>query len=138
MRLWPLPLLLVAAAPAPLAGVQGQIMAAMTASAAGWNAGDLDRFMAVYADDTVYATKDELLRGKAAVTARYRPGFVGTRNLRGRLSFEPLAFRTVSPAHQLLVARWRLVGGVKDEQGLTTLLWERRPGGWRIISDHSS
>ena len=138
MRALLLPLIATAAAPAPLPGVQGQIMAAMTASAAGWNAGDLDRFMAVYADDAVYATRDELLRGRAAIAARYRPGFAGDRNLRGRLSFEPLAFRTISPAHQLVVARWRLTGGVKDEQGLTTLLWERRPAGWRIVSDHSS
>jgi uncharacterized protein (TIGR02246 family) len=136
MRALLAPLVLVAAAPLP--GVQGQIMAAMEASAAGWNAGDLDRFMSVYADDAMYAAKAELLRGKTAIAARYRPGFVGTKNLRGRLSFQPLAFRTIGPAHQLLVARWTLSGGVKEEGGVTTLLWERRPAGWRIVSDHSS
>lgn len=131
-----LPMVLVAAAPQPDA--RGEIMAAMNASAAGWNAGDLDRFMAVYDDDALYAAKNELLRGKPAIAARYRPGFVGTQNLRGRLSFTPLAFRVVGPAHRLLVARWTLTGGVKDEQGTTTLLFERRPAGWRIVSDHSS
>lgn len=138
MRSLLLPLALLAAAPAPQPGAAAQITAAMNASAAGWNAGDLDRFMAVYADDAVYATGNELLRGKAAIAARYRPGFAGDRNLRGRLTFAPLANRTLSPVHHLLVARWKLTGGAKDEEGTTTLLWERRQAGWRIISDHSS
>lgn len=131
------PVLLIAAAPA-LPGAQGQVMAAMAASAAGWNAGDLDRFMAVYADDATYVTKDGVLRGKPAIADRYRPSFTGNGNARGRLSFEPVAFRTVGPAQQLLIARWRLNGGAKEESGMTTLLWERRPAGWRIVADHSS
>lgn len=134
MRMF-LPMVLVAAAPLPDA--RAEIMAAMNASAAAWNAGNLARFMFVYADDALYATKNELLRGKPAIAARYRPGFVGDKNLRGRLSFTPLAFRAIG-THRLLVARWSLSGGVKDEQGTTTLLFERQPAGWRIVSDHSS
>jgi uncharacterized protein (TIGR02246 family) len=127
--------LLIAAAPA---GPQAQIIAAMTASAAGWNAGDLDRVMAVYADDATYVTRTGVVQGKAAIAARYRPSFASGANTRGRLSFEPVAFRTLGPAQQLLIARWRLTGGEKDESGYTTLLWERRAAGWRIVADHSS
>ena len=132
-----IPLVLVAAAPA-LAPPQQQVMTAMQASAAGWNAGDLDRFMAVYADDATYVTKDEVLRGKAAIAAKYRPSFAPGGNVRGQLSFEPIAFRQLGPAVQLLVARWRLTGGAAGETGMTTLVWERRPVGWRIVADHSS
>lgn len=130
-------LALVAAVPA-LSGPQGQVMAAMEASAAGWNAGDLDRFMAVYADDATFVTRDGVVRGKAAIADRYRASFAGGGNTRGKLGFEPVAFRTLGPAQQLLIARWKLTGGVKDESGMTTLLWERRPAGWRIVADHSS
>ncbi len=128
---------LVAATPA-LTAPQQQVMAAMTASGAGWNAGDLDRFVAVYADDATFVIKDGVLRGKAAIADRYRPSFTASGNARGKLSFEPVAFRMIGPAQQLLIARWRLSGGAKEESGMTTLLWERRPGGWRIVADHSS
>ncbi|WP_174280120.1 YybH family protein [Sphingomonas bacterium] len=131
---WLTGMTLIAAAPA-LAPVQSQLMTAMEASAAGWNAGDLDRFMAVYADDATYVTKDGVLRGKAAITAHYRASFADGGNLRGQLSFEPVAFRTLGPAQQLMIARWRLTGGAA---GMTTLVWERRPAGWRIVADHSS
>ena len=54
----------------PQAGVE----AAMVDSAAGWNAGDLARFMAVYSDapETSFVTKTGVLRGKAVMAERYR------------------------------------------------------------------
>lgn len=127
----------VQAAPAetPTAAIETE----MAASAAGWNAGSLERFMAVYADDAVYASGKELARGKAAIAARYEKSFADRANSRGRLSFQPVAWRTISNVHMLLVARWTLTPATGEPQtGLTTLLFERRKAGWRIISDHSS
>jgi ketosteroid isomerase-like protein len=64
-----LPIML--AMPAPVAAdPQAEITTAMTASAAGWSAGDMPRFLAIYADDAVFVTKDGLVRGKAAIAAR--------------------------------------------------------------------
>jgi uncharacterized protein (TIGR02246 family) len=120
---------------------QVQVQAAMEASAAGWNAGDLDRFVAIYAKDAVFVTSKGVLRGKTEIAGNYRPSFVGGGNARGKLSFQPMAFRTLSAVHQLFVARWTLtpaVAGAKVETGLTTLVFERQPAGWKIISDHSS
>lgn len=132
---------LVAAAPvAAQEDPRAAIMAAMDASAAGWNAGDLDRFMSVYAADAMYVTSKGLLKTKAAIADRYRPSFASGGNARGSLSFQPQAWRTISNVHQLLIARWTLTpgGGKAPESGMTTLLFERRGEGWRIISDHSS
>lgn len=132
-------LALVAVTPAndPQAAINGM----MTASADGWNAGDLDRFVAVYADDAVFVTPAGLLRGKAEIAAHYRPSFTTGGNRRGRLTFRMLAYRTISNVHQLLFARWTLTpadAAAKPETGMTTLVFERRREGWRIISDHSS
>ena len=129
--------IVAAAASSPAGTVQMEIDAAMAASAAGWNAGDSGRFMAIYAPDAIYVAGSEVARGKDAIAARYAKSFVAGGNSRGRLSFRPVAWRTLSPVHQLLVARWTLTGE-KTESGLTTLLFERRKEGWRIISDHSS
>ena len=132
-------------AAAPVAGtgrVHAEIMAAMADSAAGWNAGDLERFMRVYSDspDTSFVAKDGLVTGKAAIAARYRPRFTpeGAAK-RGTLSFETLRFTAIDPRHALLVARYRLrVAGEADQTGPTTLLFVRERGGWRIAADHSS
>ncbi|MBD8641158.1 YybH family protein [Sphingomonas sp. CFBP 13733] len=114
------------------------IREAMAASAAGWNAGDLARFVAVYAEDAVFVTPKGLVRGKAAITARYAPSFTDAGNTRGRLSFVPAELRGIDPTHALLVARWTLTGATSTETGMTTLLFERRGDAWKIVADHSS
>ncbi|WP_296219647.1 SgcJ/EcaC family oxidoreductase [uncultured Sphingomonas sp.] len=124
-----------AAAAAPQAAVEAEL----AASAAGWNSGSLDRFMSVYADDAVYSSGKDMVRGKAAIAKRYAGSFAEGGNARGRLSFQPAAWRTISNVHMLLVARWTLTPASGTAQtGLTTLLFERRKDGWRIIADHSS
>ena len=110
----------------------------MAASAAGWNAGDLVRFMDVYADDATFVSSKGLLRGKAAIAAKYRPSFRAAGNARGTLSFAFLEMRGLDPTHAMLVARWSLAGPSTSESGMTTLIFERRGGAWKIIADHSS
>lgn len=132
----------IAAAATPAATAQAEIMAAMADSGAGWNAGDLDRFMTVYSDapDTSFVVKDGVIRGKAAIAERYRPRFTPAGAAkRGILSFETLRFTLIDPRHALLVARYRLkLAGAVDQTGPTTLLFVREKGGWKISADHSS
>jgi uncharacterized protein (TIGR02246 family) len=124
---------------APATTPQAAIEREMAASAAGWNAGALDRFMAIYAEDAFYASGKELARSKAEIAKRYAPSFANGANSRGRLSFQPVGWRTISNVHMLHVARWTLTPASGTAQtGLTTLLFERRKEGWRIIADHSS
>ncbi|KQR81353.1 YybH family protein [Sphingomonas sp. Leaf343] len=128
------PVAIVAAAPADTG-----VAKAMAESAAGWNANDLDRFLAVYADDAVFVTGtgDGLARGRAEIAAMYRKNYGATGTLRGKLSFKPLVERALDPTHRLFIARWTLTGD-KVETGMTTLVFERRGGKWLILSDHSS
>ena len=135
-----LPVLVIAAPAAAQTTPQAQITAAMNDSAAAWNRGDLNGFMALYAEDALFAAGDKLKRDSREIAAGYAPSFVSGGNKRGRLGFEMLAWRTLSPVHQLLVARYVLTpaDGTAPQSGLTTLLFERRKAGWRIISDHSS
>ncbi|HXH16222.1 MAG TPA: SgcJ/EcaC family oxidoreductase [Sphingomonas sp.] len=133
----PAAMTLAAAAPAQ-APAEAGIRQVMEASAAGWNAGDLARFMAVYADDAVFVTPKGLLRGKAAIAAKYRPSFRGSGNARGTLSFAFLEVRAIDQRHAIVFARWTLNGAKKTETGMTTLVFERRGAAWQIIADHSS
>lgn len=135
-------IVMAAAAATPATVAQAQIMAAMADSAAGWNSGDLDRFMRVYSDaaDTSFVVKDGVITGKAAIAARYAPRFTPEDAAkRGSLSFETLRFTLIDARHALLVARYRLkIAGASDQSGPTTLLFVKVRGGWRISADHSS
>ncbi|BCA61040.1 hypothetical protein HMP09_0274 [Sphingomonas sp. HMP9] len=135
-----LPLAIVIAAAPAIAQTPAEIAIreAMEASAAGWNAGDLARFMDIYAEDAVFVTPKGLLRGRAAIADKYRSSFRGVGNARGKLSFAFLEMRGLDPAHAMLFARWTLTASSTSESGMTTLVFERRGGAWKIISDHSS
>ena len=119
-----------------------QVEAAMTASAAGWNKGDVNAFMAVYSDTpaTSFVTKEGLLRGKAAMTARYKARYsFDDPAKRGVLSFKTLDFRLLDPTHALYIGQYLLTyPGGRTATGPTTLMFAKEAGGWKIIADHSS
>jgi uncharacterized protein (TIGR02246 family) len=126
---------------ASVAALRAGVAAALNDSKAGWNAGSLERFVAVYAPDATFVTEKGLVQGRAAIADHYRRSFAGGANTRGKLDFQTLGSRIISPVHLLMWARWTLTPSHpagKVETGMTTLLFERRPEGWRIISDHSS
>ncbi len=124
------------------AAPQRAIERAMAASAAGWNAGDVDRFMGVYsnAPETSFVTADGLIRGKPAMIARYRARYnFEDAAKRGALTFRTLDFRLLDPAHALYVARYQLsYPGGRSDSGVTTLVFRKEREGWKIIADHSS
>lgn len=119
-----------------------QVEAAMTASAAGWNKGDVNAFMAVYSDDpsTSFVTREGLLRGKAAMTARYKARYsFDDPAKRGVLSFKTLDFRLLDAKHALYIGQYLLTyPGGRTATGPTTLVFAKEAGGWKIIADHSS
>ena len=130
----------LAIAAAPATTPQQQIEAAMTDSAAGWNTGELMRFVRVYGADATFVTPAGLIRGRDAIAQHYAPSFTDGSNRRGSLGFQFLQMRGLDSTHVLLFARWRLTpGGLsKGEGGMTTLVFERQADGWKIIADHSS
>jgi len=117
------------------------IEAAMSDTAAGWNAGDMQRFMAVYSDapETSFVAGQELLRGKPAMIAMYDKAYdFDDAAKRGTLSFETVDLRALGPAHVLYIARYTLTyPAAEPVSGLTSVVFAREVGGWRIIADHS-
>lgn len=111
-------------------------------AAKGWNAGDVDRFMASYSDapETSFVTAEGLVRGKAAMLEQYKTKYdFADPAKRGVLTFETLDFRPLDKGHALYVARWTLTySGGKTASGYTSLVMAHEAAGWRIIADHSS
>ena len=134
---------IILAAPAvALPPEQQAVEKVMTDSAAGWNSGDLPRFMAVYssAPETSFVTKEGVLRGKAVMSERYRTKYdFANAAKRGVLTFQTLDFRLLDPTHAIYIGRYTLTySDGKTQSGPTILVFAKEAGEWKIIADHSS
>ena len=108
------------------------------ATAIAWNTGDLDAFVAPYAETATYMTPAGPI-GKAAMLARYRERYFTGSRPDQQLRFEEVVVRPLGEAHSLMTGRYVLTGGGKpDLTGRFTLVWAKLAEGWRIIHDHSS
>ncbi|MXO94312.1 DUF4440 domain-containing protein [Erythrobacter arachoides] len=137
-------------APEPQASVAevpqvADIEAALNDSAAGWNEGDMTRFLAVYSGDprTAFVGGEEVIHGRGAIETRYRDRYDWSGpdpSGRGVLSFVTEDFRPLGQDHALYVGRYVLEypQGKPPATGFTSLVFERENGKWQIISDHSS
>ncbi|MFB0612776.1 YybH family protein [Aurantiacibacter poecillastricola] len=122
-----------------------EIEAVMEDSAAGWNAGDMNRFLAIYSrsPQASFVGSGGLLRGVEAMEERYREAYDWSRpdpSGRGVLTFETEDFRPLGDRHALYIGRYVLTYPDDREPatGLTSLVFAREENGWKIIADHSS
>lgn len=118
------------------------VQAAIDASAAGWTAGKLDQFMAVYdnAPTTTFVAGDKVVYGYQAIWDRYAKSYGAPGKTLGKLTIETIDFRQLDPSNAFVIGRYHLAktDGTNGElSGLTTLLFHLTPAGWKIISDHS-
>ncbi|HWO90129.1 MAG TPA: SgcJ/EcaC family oxidoreductase [Gemmatimonadales bacterium] len=107
--------------------------------AAAWNGGDLDSFVADYADSATFVTSRGLVSGRAAIRGLYAPRF-GPGVQRGTLSFENVQVFVLSEG-VLHVVAWYVLTGLPTgtQRGPTSLVLVREgEGRWRIAHDHSS
>ena len=115
-----------------------ELAAALQATAAAWNGGDIDGFMAPYAPAATYMTAAGLI-GVDAMRARYLAKYFTGSKPDQQLRFDQLDVRALGDDHALMTGRFTLAGGGKaDQTGRFSLVWVRQPSGWRILHDHSS
>jgi uncharacterized protein (TIGR02246 family) len=115
-----------------------EISAEFEQSAAGWNAGNLDAFMAIYADDATFARPDGFVRGKPVIQQLYAPVFApGV--ARDSLGMEQLEISPIATDIVLVRGIYRNIHeGRITRRGASTLLMRRINGHWRIIHEHSN
>ena len=125
----------------PASDVVQHLEQLMHESAEAWNRADLDGFLATYANDpqTTFMGNPPTL-GLDSIRARYIRGYFREGRPRDRLSFDQLVTRMLGPNHALMHGRCVLTNPADNSNQYCrfTLIWERRPEGWRIIHDHSS
>jgi ketosteroid isomerase-like protein len=117
-----------------------EICAMMARSAADWNRGDLDAFMADYmpGETTTYIGRNGVLHGPEAIRWVYAPRFAPG-GVRDSLSFENLEVDLLAPNVAHAIAYYVLSRGDSTvARGPTSLVMGRVEGRWRIVHDHSS
>ena len=104
-----------------------------------WNRGDIDAFMNGYweSDSLKFIGKSGVTYGYKETLARYKKNYFDTAQM-GKLAFELLEVKQLSPEYYFVVGKWFLKRSVGDIGGLYTLLFRKINGRWVIVVDHSS
>ena len=135
-----LALVLLLLAPAGLrADAEADIRALLLAQQAAWNRGDLDGFMAGYAqtDDLRFASGGTITYGWKTTLERYKKHYPDKATM-GTLAFSDLVVTVLAPDGALLFGKWSLTRAHDKPWGLFTLTLKKTAAGWRVIQDHTS
>jgi uncharacterized protein (TIGR02246 family) len=118
-----------------------EVRAVWTAQVDAWNRGDLDGFMVGYwnSPDLVFFSNRTETRGWQQTLDRYRASYKAEGRQMGTLDFPQLEFKVLGPEAVLARGRWRLkMPDGTESTGMTSVTFQKRPEGWRIVHDHSS
>lgn len=114
----------------------------LQASAASWNAGDLEGFLDDYLDDPGTAfVGSTVTYGVDEIRRRYQASYWKTGEPAGHLRFEDISVRPLNADHALALGRYVVFDpgtGATQGTGWFTLVLRKTERGWRILHDHSS
>jgi ketosteroid isomerase-like protein len=109
--------------------------------ASAWNRGDIVTFMRGYDDSpqTTFIGKS-VEHGYAMILARYQRSYSSAEAM-GHLDFSDLDVRMLGLEHAVVTGHFHLTrsqAGGGDASGVFSLVFEKKPSGWKIILDHTS
>lgn len=119
---------------------EGQkIRSLLTAQTEAWNRGDIEGFMQTYwkSDSLLFIGKSGVTRGWQPTLENYKKGYPDTASM-GKLSFNIIEVKALSPEYFFVVGKWMLKRSIGDISGHYNLLLQKLKGRWVIIADHSS
>jgi ketosteroid isomerase-like protein len=104
-----------------------------------WNRGDLTAFMQAYwqNDSLMFIGKSGIKWGWEKTLENYKRAYPDTTAM-GKLSFEVILVKKLSPEYYYIVGEWRLTRRIGDLSGYYNLLFRKIKGRWLIVADHSS
>lgn len=104
-----------------------------------WNKGDIEGFMQGYwkNDSLMFIGKSGISWGWHTTLENYKKRYPDTTAM-GKLSFEIILVKNLSPEYYYVVGKWMLRRSIGDLSGHYNLLFKKINGTWLIIADHSS
>lgn len=111
----------------------------LTDQTAAWNRGDLEGFMKGYweNDSLMFIGESGITYGWNSTLNNYKSRYPDT-TVMGKLTFNLISLKRVSPDHFHVVGKWQLQRKMGNVGGYFTLLFRKILGSWVIIADHSS
>ena len=118
---------------------QDAIGAVLNAQQIAWNRGDVEAFLVGYwhSPELTFSGSSGVARGWDGVRARYKKNYPDKAAM-GQLDFSELEFRFLGQDAALVLGRWHLNREKDEIGGVFSLVWQRFPGGWKIVHDHTS
>ncbi|HET7897459.1 MAG TPA: DUF4440 domain-containing protein, partial [Flavisolibacter sp.] len=118
---------------------EGQIRKLLATQTEEWNRGNLEGFMQTYwkNDSLMFIGKNGIQWGWQETLANYRKSYPDTTAM-GRLSFDILVIKKLSPEYYYVVGKWMLQRSIGNISGHYNLLLQKIKGQWVIVADHSS
>jgi uncharacterized protein (TIGR02246 family) len=116
-----------------------EIRALMARQSQAWNQGNIDAFMKGYweSDSLLFIGKSGVTHGYQNTLNNYKKGYSDTAKM-GKLFFDIIEVRKLSPDYRWVLGKWFLKRSVGDVGGHYTLLFRKIKGRWVIVADHSS
>jgi uncharacterized protein (TIGR02246 family) len=113
--------------------------AELEAIAVAWNANDIERHVAPYADSATMMGSRGLIRGRNAIRDVLARGFWRDGKPMQQLRFEEVEVRMLGRGDAAVVTgKFVLTGGGRAEaSGRFSTVWELRDGRWLTVHDHS-
>lgn len=110
----------------------------MNAQELAWNEGNIEKFMEPYeqSDSLLFVGSKGVTRGWNNTLERYKKAYPDKISM-GELRFRFVRVEEISPDCVYVIGQWNLKRE-KPASGHFTLLWKKRNGKWKIVSDHSS
>jgi beta-aspartyl-peptidase (threonine type) len=115
------------------------ISAVLDAELVTWNRGDLAGYMEAYAktDALVFTAHGKVRRGWQKTYDQYRSRYADSAAM-GHLVYEDVSIDPVGADGAIVLGAWILTQSQHDARGIYSVVFERRPEGWRIVHDHTS
>lgn len=111
----------------------------LTTQTGAWNRGDLKGFMQTYwhNDSLLFIGKNGVQYGWQNALNNYQKSYPDTAAM-GKLSFDILAVKPLSPQYYYVVGKWRLHRSIGNLSGHFDILLRKINDQWYIVADHSS
>jgi len=104
-----------------------------------WNHGNIAAFMETYwkSDSLMFVGKSGVTYGWQKTMDNYKRNYPDAASM-GKLKFELLEVKRLSPMYFFVVGKWHLTRSIGDIGGSFTLLFRKIKIRWVIVADHSS
>lgn len=104
-----------------------------------WNNGDIAMYMDAYwkSDSLKFIGKNGVQYGWKKTLENYQKSYPDKATM-GTLHFDIVSIEILNESNAFVIGKWNIKRNIGDIGGYFTLLFQKKNGKWKIVSDHTS